>query len=141
MMFEASRAKALNQLNNFIDNGNIKSLINLHDFSEKNDYFIGIFLSGSYQEALGNFHNLFGNTNIIHIDIKEKNGYKISDMIKEDSKSEILKVFDYNPDDLFEMIRLNIESAINEKKLTIDESRKLLSQIETSLRKSTYLSH
>ena len=128
------------RLNNFIDNGEVKSLINLHDFSEKDDYYIGVFLSGSYQEALGNFHNLFGNTNIIHIDIEKNNKYKISNMIKEDSKSEILKVFDYNPDDLFEMIRLNIESAINEKKLTIEESRNLLSQIETSLRKSTYLS-
>ncbi len=128
------------KLNNFINNGTIKSLINLHDFSEKNDYFIGVFLSGSYQEALGNFHNLFGNTNIIHIDIEKDNTYKISNMIKEDSKSEILKVFDYNPDDLLEMIRLNIESAINSKKVTIEESRILLSQIETSLRKSTYLS-
>ena len=128
------------RLNNFIDNGEVKSLINLHDFSEKDDYYIGVFLSGSYQEALGNFHNLFGNTNIIHIDIEKNNKYKISNMIKEDSKSEILKVFDYNPDDLFEMIRLNIESAINEKKLTIEESRQLLSQIETSLRNSTYLS-
>ena len=129
------------KLNNFINNGDIKPLINLHDFSEKDDYFIGIFLSGSYQEALGNFHNLFGNTNIIHIDIKENNEYKISKMIKEDSKSEILKVFDYNPDDLFEMLRINIELAINTKKISIDESRKLLSQIETSLRKSTYLSN
>ena len=128
------------KLDKFINNGNIKSLINLHNFSDKDDYFIGVFLSGSYQEALGNFHNLFGNTNIVHIDINKNNEYKISDMIKEDNKSEILKVFDYNPDILFEMIRLNIESAINEKKLTIDESRKLLSQIETSLRKSTYLS-
>ncbi len=128
------------KLNNFIDNGEVKSLLSLHDFNEKDDYFIGIFLSGSYQEALGNFHNLFGNTNIIHIDIEEKDEYKISDMIKEDSKSDILKVFDYNTDDLIEIIRSNIESAINKKKLTIDESRKLLSQIENSLRKSTYLS-
>ena len=129
------------KLNNFINSGEVKSLINLHDFSEKDDYYIGIFLSGSYQEALGNFHNLFGNTNIIHIDINGNNEYKISNMIKEDSKSEILKVFDYNPDDLFEMIRVNIESAINSKKISINESRKLLSQIEISLRKSTYLSN
>ena len=128
------------KLNNFINDGDTKSLINLHEFHERDDYFVGVFLSGSYQEALGNFHNLFGNTNIVHIDINKSNEYKISDMIKEDNKSEILQVFDYNPDDLFEMIRLNIESAINEKQLTIDESRKLLSQIETSLRKSTYLS-
>ena len=61
-------------------------------------------------------------------------------MIREDSKSEILKMFDYNSDDLFETLRVNIESAINSKRLTIDESNKLLSQFENSLRKSTYLS-
>ena len=86
-------------------------------------------------------HNLFGKTNIIHIDIYQKNNYKISDMIKEDSKIDVLKAFDYNNDDLIEIIRLKIESAINNKKLTIDESQNLLSKIETSLRNSTYLSN
>ena len=128
------------KLNNFINNGTIKSLINLHEFSEINDYYIGVFLSGSYQEALGNFHNLFGNTNIIHIDIEENSQYKISDMIREDSQSDILRVFDHNSDELLEKLRVKIELAINQKKFTIQESQKLLSQMERSLRKSTYLS-
>ena len=92
-----------------------------------------------YQEALGNLHNLFGNTNIIHIDINHNNSYKISNMIKEDSKTDVLKVFDYKSDDLVEMIRLKIESAISNGNLTIEDSQKLLAQIETSLRNSTYL--
>ena len=62
-------------------------------------------------------------------------------MIKEDSKIDVLKAFDYNNDDLLEIIRLKIESAINNKKLTIEESQNLLSKIETSLRNSTYLSN
>ena len=128
------------KLNNFINNGNNKSLINLHEIIEGEDYFIGIFLSGAYQEALGNLHNLFGNTNIIHIDIEKNNTYKISNMIKENNKSDILKVFDYNSNDLIESIRLESESAINKNKLTIKESRKLIAEIESSLRNSTYLS-
>ena len=60
-------------------------------------------------------------------------------MIKEDSKTDVLKVFDYKSDDLVEMIRLKIESAISNGTLTIEESQKLLAQIETSLRNSTYL--
>ena len=67
------------------------------------------------------------------------NSYKISNMIKEDSKTDVLKVFDYKSDDLIEMIRLKIESAISNSTLTIEESQKLLTQIETSLRNSTYL--
>ena len=128
------------KLNNFIDKGNSKSLLHLHRFNKDEDYFIGIFLSGAYQEPLGNLHNLFGNTNIIHIDITSSEDYKITNMIKEDSKAEILKVFDYSVDDLLERIRLKCESAINNKKITIAESKKLITQFESSLRESTYLS-
>ena len=128
------------KLNNFIDKGGIKSLLHLHKLNKNEDYLIGIFLSGAYQEPLGNLHNLFGNTNIIHIDINSYEDYKITNMIKEDSKAEILKVFDYNSDDLLEKIRLKCEAAIANKKLTITESKKLITQFESSLRESTYLS-
>jgi len=128
------------KLNNFIDRGNSKSLLNLHRLNKDEDYFIGIFLSGAYQEPLGNLHNLFGNTNIIHVDITSSEDYKITNMIKEDSKAEILKVFDYGVNDLLEQIRLKCESAINNKKITIAESKKLITQFESSLRESTYLS-
>ena len=128
------------KLNSFIDNGKIKSLLNLHPPEKNNDYLIGIFMAGAYQEALGNFHNLFGNTNVIHIDINEDNSYKITNIIKENSKSEILELLDYSSDNLVESIRVNTESAINNKTLTIQEARKLIDQIETSLRKSSYLS-
>ncbi len=128
------------KLNKFTDNGKIKSLLNLHPPEEDNDYLIGIFMAGAYQEALGNFHNLFGNTNVIHIDINEDNSYKIKKIIKENSKSEILELLDYSSDTLVESIRVNTEYAINNKTLTIEEARKLIDQIETSLRKSSYLS-
>ncbi len=128
------------KLNSFIDNGKITSLLNLHCPEENNDYLIGIFMAGAYQESLGNFHNLFGNTNVIHIDINEDNSYNIENIIKENSKSEILELLDYSSDNLVESIRVDTESAINNKTLTIGEARKLIHQIETSLRKSSYLS-
>ena len=128
------------KLNSFIDNGKITSLLNLHCPEENNDYLIGIFMAGAYQESLGNFHNLFGNTNVIHIDINEDNSYNIENIIKENSKSEILELLDYSSDNLVESIRVDTECAINNKTLTIAEARKLIHQIETSLRKSSYLS-
>ncbi len=97
-------------------------------------------MTGAYQEALGNFHNLFGNTNVIHIDINEDNSYKVKNIIKEDSKAEILQLLDYDSDSLVESIRINTESAIDQKQLTIEEARKLIGQIEISLRNSSYLS-
>ena len=97
-------------------------------------------MAGAYQEALGNFHNLFGKTNVIHIDINQDNSYKVKNIIKEDSKSEILELLDYSSKTLVESIRINTESAIDQKHLTIKEARKLIDQIETSLRKSSYLS-
>ena len=128
------------KLNKFIDDGKIKSLLNLHKPEEGKDYLIGIFMTGAYQEALGNLHNLFGSTNIVHIDINEDNSYKVKNIIKEDSKSEILQLLDYSSASLVESIRINTESAIDQKKLTIEEARKLMDQIEISLRKSSYLS-
>ena len=97
-------------------------------------------MAGAYQEALGNLHNLFGNTNVIHIDINQDNSYKVKNIIKENSKSEILELLDYSSKTLVESIRINTESAIDQKHLTIKEARKLIDQIETSLRKSSYLS-
>ena len=128
------------KLNNFIDDGKIKSLLNLHKPEEDKDYLIGIFMTGAYQEALGNLHNLFGSTNVVHIDINQDNSYKVRNIIKEDSKSEILQLLDYSSASLVESIRINTESAIDQKKLTIEEARKLMDQIEISLRKSSYLS-
>ena len=128
------------KLNNFIDNGKIKSLLNLHKLNNNEDYLMGVFMVGAYQEALGNFHNLFGNTNIIHIDINKDNSYKVKNIIREDSKSEILELLNYSSASLVEVIRINTESAIDKKDLTIQEARKLIDQIETSLRKSTYFS-
>jgi len=128
------------KLNNFIDDGKIKSLLNLHKPEEDKDYLIGIFMTGAYQEALGNLHNLFGSTNVVHIDINQDNSYKVKNIIREDSKSEILQLLDYSSDSLVESIRINTESAIDQKKLTIEEARKLMDQIEISLRKSSYLS-
>ena len=97
-------------------------------------------MTGAYQEALGNYHNLFGNTNVIHIDINQNNSYKIKNIIKEDSKSDILQLLGYDSDSLIESIRINTESAIDQKHLTIEEARKLIDEIEASLRKSSYLS-
>ncbi|MDC3091947.1 biosynthetic arginine decarboxylase [Prochlorococcus sp. AH-716-M18] len=128
------------KLNNFIDDGKIKSLLNLHKPEEEKDYLIGIFMTGAYQEALGNLHNLFGSTNVVHIDINQDNSYKVKNIIKEESKSEILQLLDYSSASLVESIRINTESAIDQKKLTIEEARKLIDQIEISLRKSSYLS-
>ena len=97
-------------------------------------------MTGAYQEALGNLHNLFGSTNIVHIDINQENSYKIKNIIKEDSKSEILQLLDYSSASLVESIRINTESAIDQNQLTIEEARKLIGQIEISLRNSSYLS-
>jgi len=128
------------KLNSFINNGKIKSLLNLHEPEQDKDYLIGIFMTGAYQEALGNLHNLFGNTNVVHIDINKNDSYKVKNIIKEDSKSEILQLLDYSSASLVESIRINTEAAIDQKKLTIEEARKLIDQIEISLRKSSYLS-
>ena len=87
------------------ENGKIKSLLNLHKPQEGKDYLIGIFMTGAYQEALGNLHNLFGSTNDVHIDINQDNSYKVKNIIKEldPSKAVYCVQHDYTPKEKHKM--------------------------------------
>ena len=78
------------KLNNFIDNGKPKSLLELHTLNPNEDYWIGMFLGGAYQEVMGNLHNLFGSTNSIHIRLANNGGYTLDHVIRGNTKGEVL---------------------------------------------------
>tara|TARA_B100000700_G_C15060000_1_gene865140 strand:+ start:4656 stop:6593 length:1938 start_codon:yes stop_codon:yes gene_type:complete len=127
------------KLARFIDYGKAKSLLELHKILPKEDYFIGLFLGGAYQEVMGNLHNLFGNTNSVHIRISSTGKYIIDHVVKANTKSDVLKAMEHNPKELLERLRMASERAIKSGSLKINDAGKLMDHIETSLRQSTYL--
>ena len=95
-------------------------------------------LNGAYQEIMGNLHNLFGDTNAVHINLTPK-GYQIEHVVKGDTMSEVLSYVQYDAEDMIENIRQRCERALEEQHITITESQRLLQTYEQSLQRYTYL--
>jgi arginine decarboxylase len=110
----------------------------LHKFTGQ-DYYMGVFLVGAYQEILGDLHNLFGDTNAVHISMDEDGEPFIEEVIEGDTVREVLHYVQFSADDLQRAMRRMVERALRRKVLTVDESRKLLSFYETGLEGYTYL--
>ena len=102
-------------------------------------YYLAMFLGGAYQEIMGNLHNLFGDTNAVHITLTPK-GYQIEHVVKGDTMKEVLGYVQYDPEDLMENMRRQSEQALQEKRITLQEAQLLLQNYERSLSRYTYLS-
>jgi arginine decarboxylase len=84
-----------------------KPCLELHPFREGEPYILGIFLTGAYQEILGDLHNLFGDTNAVHIKVTEK-GYEITDMVHGDTVTEVLNYVQFKASDLLQTFRRKV---------------------------------
>ncbi len=110
----------------------------LHEL-EKNPYYLGIFLVGAYQETLGGMHNLFGDTNAVHVDLDENGNWEFKHEIEGNSVSEVLKYVQYDSADLVERLRRSIEKALREGRLTNAEAGQLKKRFKEALESYTYL--
>ena len=137
------------KINRFIDLPDVKTVLELHPLKNQpycqtesqcpQPYYLGMFLVGAYQETMGNLHNLFGDTNAVHIRMTPK-GYQIEHVVKGDTIEEVLGYVQYDTEDLVESMRRCTEQALQDKQITIEESQKLLRNYERSLSSYTYLS-
>lgn len=132
------------KIDKFISSGQHehKDLLELHELDEDKPYYLGMFLNGAYQEVLGNLQNLFGDTNVIHVELDpedEKVGYSVEHVVKGDTTNEVLESMEYNPKMMLESIRLQSEQALNHKRLTLPQYRLLVKHYEKALQKYTYL--
>ncbi len=136
------------KIDKFIDLKDVKSLLEVHPLKPTSDpasrlphepYLLGMFLTGAYQEIMGNLHNLFGDTNAVHIRLTPQ-GYQIQHVVRGDTMREVLGYVQYNSEDLLEEMRQQSERALSEGSISLDESQRLLQNYEASLSRYTYLS-
>lgn len=127
------------KIDRFIDLRDVKSVLELHPFRPSEPYYLGLFLNGAYQEIMGNLHNLFGDTNTVHIRLTPK-GYEIEHLVRGMTMQEVLGYVQYQGDALLEKIRRRAEAALAEQQITLAEAQHLLENYEQSLRSYTYLS-
>ena len=126
------------QISQFIDPRDVKDALELHEVKPGDDYYIGIFLVGAYQEILGDLHNLFGDTNEVHVSVSP-DGYVIDHVVAGDSVEDVLRYVGYDRRELVHALRRQIERALREKRMTFEESKNLISYYEQGLSGYTYL--
>jgi arginine decarboxylase len=127
------------KIDHFIDRRDVKDVLELHDYRHGEPYYLGVFLVGAYQEILGDLHNLFGDTNTVHVALDPEDDYKIEGVVNGDTVSDVLRYVRYNREDLVARVRRAAESAYRAKKITLEESRLLLRRYEDGLSGYTYL--
>jgi arginine decarboxylase len=127
------------KLARFIDRGQSKPLLELHELKPGQPYWIGLFLAGAYQEVMGNLHNLFGSTNAVNIRLTAGGRYSVDHVVRGDTNAEVLQAMEHDPVDLLERLRVASEAAIDRGDLAIGDARRLMDHLEGSLRQTTYL--
>jgi arginine decarboxylase len=126
------------KIDHFIDRREVKDVLELHALNN-DDYYLGIFLVGAYQEILGDLHNLFGDTHAVGVSMGPNGGYQIEHVVEGDTVTEVLNYVSYNKDDMVARVRRATEQALRAGRLTLDESRQLLRMYEQGLSGYTYL--
>ena len=110
----------------------------LHPLRDGQEYYLGVFLVGAYQETLGDLHNLFGDTNVASVRISREGEINFVYELHGDSIGDVLEYVEYEPGDLFKRFRANAERAVLEKRITVAERQAMLAAFSDSLRGYTY---
>ena len=133
------------KIDHFIDRRDVKNVIELHPLTG-DDYYLGMFLTGAYQEILGDLHNLFGDNNTIHVSTiptvpgeAPTHGYHIEHVLSGDTVTDVLKYVSYNKEELVARLRRSLEVALRAKRMSLEETRHLLRIYEDGLAGYTYL--
>lgn len=115
-----------------------KPALEVHELDEKSPYYMGVFMVGAYQEILGDLHNLFGDTDAVHITVTNA-GYTVDHVVEGDTVTEVLSYVQYHRPELIESIRRASEESILRGTITKNEARLLMRHYEEGLSGYTYL--
>lgn len=126
------------RLDSFIDRRDVKNTLEVHKF-DGGDYLLGIFMTGAYQEILGDMHNLFGDTNAVHVTVRDDGQYFVDHIVDGDTVDEVLRYVQYSPEDLLVRLRRVVERALRAGRITFRESADMLRGYEDGLKGYTYL--
>ena len=125
------------KMDQFIDLKDVKHFLEVHPLNGE-PYHVASFLVGAYQEILGDLHNLFGDTDAVHVKLDGED-YSVEHVVEGDSVTEVLSYVQYSKEDLVSRVRRAVEVALREKRLNMSESGRLLRRYEEALEGYTYL--
>jgi len=126
------------KIGTYVNGGQQTNYLPLHPVKVGEHYYIGVFLVGAYQEILGNMHNLFGDTNAVHISV-DSEGYSIDQVIDGETVADVLEYVQYDPKKLVRRLEIWVSKAIKDGKITEAEGKEFISNYRAGLYGYTYL--
>jgi arginine decarboxylase len=126
------------KIDQFIDRRDVKRTLPLHHFDGR-PYYLGAFIIGAYQEILGDLHNLYGDTNAVHVSLDDSGQVVLEHVIKGDTVREVLDYVEFEPDTLTRQLRDAVEVAVRDGKISYGEAGRFLKFYEEGLQGYTYL--
>jgi arginine decarboxylase len=124
------------KIDRFVGDKNGRPSLELHDFRDGEPYILGVFLTGAYQEILGDLHNLFGDTNAVHIRLGEGVKYEVTDLVHGDTVTEVLAYVQFRASDLLQTFRRKVAAS---KRISRQEANTFIADYVAGLEGYTYL--
>ncbi|MFA7368996.1 MAG: hypothetical protein WC334_05060, partial [Kiritimatiellales bacterium] len=126
------------KIDRFIDLRDVKRTLPLHMLKDNEDYVLGVFLVGAYQETLGDLHNLLGDTNVVSVRIDADGQVHYAREIEGDSVADVLTYVEYEPKEMVRRVREMSENAVKAGRMSAKERRAVMDAYESGLRGYTY---
>lgn len=126
------------KIDHFIGVRDFTTSLQVHPFSDKEPYYLAVFLVGAYQEILGDLHNLFGDTNAVHVVCTEK-GYEIAQVIDGETVADVLDYVQFDAKKLVRTMEAWVSSSVKERRITVQEGKEFLAIYRSGLYGYTYL--
>ncbi len=124
------------KIDRFVGDKNGRPSLELHEFRDGEDYILGIFLTGAYQEILGDLHNLFGDTNAVHVRLNDLGNYEITDLVEGDTVTEVLNYVQFGASQLLATFRRKVNATPN---LSREDANAFIADYVAGLEGYTYL--
>lgn len=127
------------RIDRFCDPKNIRRVLEVHEPRADERYFLGVFLSGAYQEILGDLHNLFGDTDAVHISLNEDGTFETIDFVEGDSIREVLTYVQYQPDSMLAQAETICTTACSSGRATVEQADLFRKHFSDMMNGYTYL--
>jgi len=122
----------------FITGHGERPTLPVHDLRDDEEYLLGAFMVGAYQETLGDLHNLFGDTNVVSVRINPDGSFDVMKEMSGDSIADVLSYVEYHPQTLFETFRARVEDAVRQKQISVKDRQRIVDEYYASLHGYTY---
>ena len=127
------------KIDHFVSLRDVKRTLELHELRVDEKYYLAAFLVGAYQETLGDLHNLFGDTHVVHVRLHDEGGWWIEEIVKGDTANKVLEYMEYDVAELYPALARDCERAIRDGRMTLAQSQALKRFYESELDGYSYL--